>query len=424
MNMAASTKQQKSYRAVFIDQTRTIAILLMLLGHSLDSFLGEPWRSGPVYQNYQFVRGISSTLFLTVAGFSFVIASFKHYGEYTRFSPRMFGRIRRILLIVFLGYTLNIWAPTLTQSIRTFSDANLERILRYDVLQNIAFGLAALHLLMWFAGDPRKFLRWVIPAAVVVFSLAALTYRPDVDAALPGPIQAMGNLYHQSRFPVVPYTGFLLVGATFGYFFWRARQNGGENKVFIGALIAAALLIGFEVVIRHGIEGGVFPYSAPMDWMPGNTFARTGCALIIITGFYYLGKVRLFLAKPCLIFSKDALLVYFVHLFLVYTATTFHEIIGFTKASMSPLHVWAFIIGLTAAMGALAWISGNLRTNRPELHAAIRQSLILGGSISFFCMPYAWWPLIGVSLLVGTTLVVIYHRHRARRVRASADGAA
>ena len=46
-------------RVVFVDQARALAIVLMLVGHSLDQFLGEPARSGAVYQEYQFVRGIN-----------------------------------------------------------------------------------------------------------------------------------------------------------------------------------------------------------------------------------------------------------------------------------------------------------------------------------------------------------------------------
>ena len=81
-------------RFVFIDQARGLAILLMLVGHSLDRFLGDPWRSSAAYDHYTFVRGLSSALFLTVSGYSFVIASLGRADEYRSLTPRMMGRIR------------------------------------------------------------------------------------------------------------------------------------------------------------------------------------------------------------------------------------------------------------------------------------------------------------------------------------------
>ena len=126
-----------SKRVVFIDQARALAIMLMLFGHSLDRFLAEPWRSGDFYTAYQPIRSVSSTLFLTVAGVSFVIATFGHWEDYMSLTPKMWARIRRIGLILFLGYVLNMWSPTLTMAIDSFSAQNWEQFLRCDILQNI-----------------------------------------------------------------------------------------------------------------------------------------------------------------------------------------------------------------------------------------------------------------------------------------------
>ena len=100
-------------RLVFVDQARALAITMMLIGHSLDRFLGEPWRSSAAYEHYQFVRGLSSALFLFIAGFSFVIASFGRVDEFTRLSDRMRARFCRVGLILFLGVLLQLPAATL-----------------------------------------------------------------------------------------------------------------------------------------------------------------------------------------------------------------------------------------------------------------------------------------------------------------------
>jgi hypothetical protein len=398
--------------------------MLMLVGHSLDRFLAEPWRSGEAYQNYQFVRGISSTLFLTISGFSFVIASFGHFDDYITWSPRMWARIRRIGLIAFLGYVLNLWASTLTQSIDSLSTANLERFMRFDVLQNIAIGLATLHALLWITRNKHWFGRIVFLAAASVFGLAFVTYKPAVDALMPAPLGAMVNMYHLSRFPVVPYTGFLLLGAGFGYWFWKRKKIGDEWKVFAWASCAAILLISFEIFLRQGVKGGVFPYSAPLQKMPGNTFARAGCALLIISGLYCLGRARIVLSKLSFVLSKDALLVYFIHLLIVFGVSSLPKFAGLEATSMSPFQVACFIAGLALSMAALAAGSGRLRVQQPSLHKLIRHSLILGGALAFTTWPYLTLTRIALSLAISTVIIFTINRFRTRTVRATMDGAA
>ncbi|MDJ0762422.1 MAG: heparan-alpha-glucosaminide N-acetyltransferase domain-containing protein [Myxococcota bacterium] len=410
-----------SRRFVFIDQSRALAIGLMIVGHSLDHFLADPWRSGAAYQNYQFVRGFSSTLFLMISGFSFVVASFGHFDDYLHWTPRLQARIRRIGLILLLGYVLNLWASTLTQTVASFDAIRLERLLKFDVLQNIAFGLALLHIIAWRAGRPNRFLWIALASAVAVFGLACVTYRPEIDALLPAPLQAMVNMYHRSRFPVVPYTGYILIGAVFGTFFWRRRAMGDVHKVFVIALVLALGAIGFEIAIRNALPGGGFPYAAPLKNMPGNTFARAGCAVLLIGGFFFLGKLKILFPRVCQILSKDALLIYFVHLLLIYCTDTLGFLRVFAPASMSPIQVACWIIALAVAMFALAAASGWLRTHHIALHGAIRHTMLLGGVIAFVAWTHLTTLRVLASLTFASFVVFGLEWRRTRSDRATVD---
>ncbi len=384
----------------------------MLVGHSLDQFLGEPARSGVIYQEYQFVRGISSVLFLMVSGFSFVVASFNHFDDYMRVSPRLMARLRRIALILFLGYVLHLWAPTLEGSLQGFSADRWERFVRFDVLQNIGFGLALLHLTLRVAGNPERFWKIATVLLFVVLALARFTYRPEVDTLLPVSIGAMVNRYHGSLFPVIPYTAYLLFGSVFGYWFWRFRQKGDEWKVVTAAALLAVLLIVFEMVIRRFIPGGIFPYSTPLKHMPGNTFARAGCAILAISGLYLLGRYRLVLPRIAFILSKDALAVYFVHLLLVYGVASAPFMFSGHVHGMSPPQMGGWIGGLIVAMIAMAYGIGWLRVHNVTFLTCGRHAIILTGISSFVLWPELSFIRVGVTALIALSAVSFFYRSR------------
>jgi surface polysaccharide O-acyltransferase-like enzyme len=375
-----------SGRVVFIDQARTLAIALMLFGHSMDRFLGEPWRSGEVWQGYQFFRGISSTLFLLVSGMSFVVASFGHLEDYLRWTPRLAGRLRRVALILFLGSLLQLWAPTLAQSIESVDAARWERFVRADILQTIGLGLLLLHLALLAGRTPTGFFRLALALLLAAVAIAPFSYRPDVDATLPVEIAAHANLYHGSRFPLVPYGGFIFTGSLLGCLYLSHRGAGDEWKVMAASAAAGALLITADVALRG--SGLLFPDSAAEAAMPGYTFARIGCALLSVSGLYLLGRYRIVLPRIAQTVSKDSLTIYFVHLILVYgSAELFPGLFPTRAGRMSPPEAIAFVVGLSAAMYGLAWSIGRLRASRPILLRRARHTAIVSLLGCFVLLP-------------------------------------
>jgi hypothetical protein len=386
----------------------------MLGGHSMSHFLGEPWRAGPAYTNYQFVRGLSSALFLMVAGFSCVIASFGHFSDYLQWSPRMKARLRRIGLILFLGYTLQLYAPSLSLFLQHATPTNLERFLKFDVLIHIGYGLALLHLMMRLAGSERRFAVAAAVALPLFFLAAAVTYRPDVDAAIPTIFRGAVNMHHRSRFPLVPYTSFMLIGALMAYGFTRLRETPREWTLFLVGSLAGLGLCGFEWFIKHAVPGGVFPYSTPAKMMPGDTFARAGCAMLVICGLYFLGRVRVFFARYSMALSRDSLAIYFVHLFLIYGSASAPGLFPELVRKMNPWQIWSFIAGLVLLMSAMAYGIGWMRRNTPAAATRLRHSLIAAGIFGF-----CFWPPRGVlpaavDLAVGALLVNGFHFLRGR----------
>jgi uncharacterized membrane protein len=412
---AGTRERAKGWRVVFIDQARALAITMMLVGHSLDRFLGETWRVSQIYRDYQFVRGITSALFLMVSGFSFVVASFKYWEDYIRWSPRMWGRVRRIALIYLLGYALHMWSPTLVGTITTWNPDRWARLLQFDILQNIATGLLLLHLVVIVVRKKAHFWKVTLAGYFAVILLGTITFRPEVDAMLPVEIGVIVNMYHKSAFPLIPWMGFLLIGATIGYWFWERKQKGDEWKVFVIGLGIAIGFIVFEHAIRHWIEGGIFPYSVHRKHMPGNIFARGGFALMFICLLYLLGRWRLVLPRLSFILSKDSLAIYFVHLFMVYGCAWFGGFFYSMRHAMTPLMAFTWIASLFIAMAVMGWAIGWMRDNKGNYLRMIRHILLAGFIGAFLFWPHLTGPKLLAALAASTWAVVGMEWYRLRR---------
>ena len=396
------------HRVVFVDQVRALAVIMMLVGHSLDRFLGEPWRSGDLYRNYQFVRGLSSALFLTIAGFSFVIASMGRMSEYTYLSPRMVGRLKRIGFILFLGMILQIPSATLWGWLHVSDPVRWERFFSFNVLQNIGSGLLLLHGALFLTKTRQGFAITTFVSAIVIFALSPITYRPEVDAAIPMAFRGALNLFHGSRFPAIPLTAFILVGALFGLAYRQVQHTKSEWRLFAGAALFGLALLGFEQYIRQGGFGGFFPYGTPGIKGPGNTFARLGCALLIICSVYALSRIRVVLPRAAGTISKDSLAIYFVHLLIVYGSTyrrgVFHE----QAHQMAPWHVALFAVVLMASMYGMARGLSYMRARHQAVLTSIRRFVLIEILCIFLCLPYvSFW---GVLMTLGLSAAILYHQ--------------
>jgi uncharacterized membrane protein len=406
MNEFITRSTSKTGRVVFVDQARALAIVLMLFGHSFDRFLGEPWRSGQAYSNYQFFRGISSALFILLAGFSFSIATLPKFGDYLHMSPKLRSRVRRIGLILGLGFVLQLWAPTLHQSILSYSQQNIEHLFAFNVLQNIGFSLALLHLLLLVVRQPHRFIFAAGFGGLGIFCLSTITYLPAVDRVLPLPIAAMVNLYHQSLFPLVPFAGYALLGAVLGACYLEAiRANTGKMMMSFTALLGLGL-VGVELLLRHS-HTEIFPFTTPKAYMPGFTLARAGTAMVLLVGLYSLSNFVTVLAQQSRIMSVDSLSIYFLHLFVVYGCASYPGFLPEYTRSMAPIQMWAWNLVLLGSMYALAKVIGSLRSTRPEMLTLCRHIALLALAINFVAAPrfHIVWVLLSlcasILLLAG-----------------------
>ncbi len=95
-----------SSRVVFVDLARACAVVFMIQGHTLNVLLAPEYATGMAFNSWLFLRGLTSRLFLLLAGFAFAMATSKHWDANRRLSARSWRRIRRFTFFVLLGYSM------------------------------------------------------------------------------------------------------------------------------------------------------------------------------------------------------------------------------------------------------------------------------------------------------------------------------
>ncbi|HEU4385940.1 MAG TPA: acyltransferase family protein [Anaeromyxobacteraceae bacterium] len=289
-------------RIAALDLARALAVVLMVVGHTLDAVLSPAARTDPPVALYWSARGVTAPLFLIVSGWALAAAT---QGRAVRGFGVLRGRLPRVLLLLALGYALR-WPGWGIALLGQGDPSAWAHLLAFDALHAIAASLLATSLLL---GLPAG-VGWKAGALAALALLAvALGASPPFPAtALPRSIpalavaQAVGGT---SPFPLFPWSGYFFAGAAIGLL---GAQ--GDRR------FALALGLGGALLVAAGGWNGV-------EGMPGGDprlFAfRTGASLVLLASLWMVPSAMARLARPI---ARASLAAYAIHLPLVYGWST------------------------------------------------------------------------------------------------------
>jgi uncharacterized membrane protein len=341
------------HRVVFIDLARALAVGFMLYGHTVDALLAPGYQVGTWFDVWQFQRGLTSSLFLLLSGFAFSIATTRHWSSHLRLSDTVVKRLRRFGLLILLGYGLHfpvarfVLLPTATEMER-------RALLAVDVLQLIGVTLIVVQALVLVTRSRRLF---TIAAFVLTGLLVAITpwvWTSDWIQSLPLPVAAyLSSTVIASQFPLLPWAGFLLLGAGLGQLYARwdsAHMTGYANQVLLvpGAIMVAIGLS--ERLLSSPLFG-----PGPWAYIPPMFVVRAGSCLLILGSIAHLSRRIDRLPHVFGAVAQETLLIYFVHLCIVYGSVWNPGLRQAYGAALGPGMVTLFIVLLFVSMTGLAW---------------------------------------------------------------------
>ena len=319
-----------------VDWLRGVATLAMIETHAL-ALLKPGLRAGRWFVHLDGLNGLVAPAFIFAAGFSLALVQARGAASGAR-GKRVLRTLRRILEVLLVGTLVNwAWFPIFREP---------HWILRIDILQCIGLALLlALPILALLAPHPRA-LGW----AALALAAACFGAAPLAEG-IRGPLAHFANVSSGSVFPLLPWSGYVYLGASAG-----AVAAGGRRGALVGWLLFLSAA-GLACHLARPLFLAAYPphtfwltdpsghadrwalvslAAAALVWIEGRLGAnfRPGPALAFVT-----------------VFGQSSLAAYFFHELLLYRG-----LFGLCLAAFwADRSGWALYLALTALLVGLTY---------------------------------------------------------------------
>ncbi|HUJ27891.1 MAG TPA: heparan-alpha-glucosaminide N-acetyltransferase domain-containing protein [Myxococcales bacterium] len=303
-------------RRRYIDWMRGVAVLCMIEHHTFDAFLVPSLHGSAWDRVFRFIGGIAAPGFLFLAGLSVALMLEKKGGA--------LKAARRGLYIVAGAYLFRFqeWALA-------FGGSPASDMLRIDVLNCIGVSLIVVALL-WRASP------WLLPAAAAAVVLAT-PWVWGLDLGTSHLATYLSGQPPRALFPLFPWMAHALCGAALGVVLARWPQREGA---ILGALSLAAVAV--WMAVRPD------PWR---DFSPAVFLLRDTLTLPLLALSWLLEKRGGLVLRPLLKLGQHSLVVYWVHIELVYGRWFWRA-----RGTLSLAAGAAVLAAVLVAMGALAYL--------------------------------------------------------------------
>jgi len=368
-------------RVIFIDLARALAVVFMLYGHTVDALLAPVYRSGLLFNAWQFQRGLTSCLFLLLSGFAFSIATARHWATHLTLSPALLRRLRRFGLFIALGYAMRVPVAPL-RAMATAPDAAWRALLGVDVLQLIGITFIGVQLLVLVSRSRRVFSALAVTIALAVTLAAPSVWNTDWSGVLPAGVAAYLSPATGSLFPVVPWCAFILAGAALGqvYARWGAAHLPAYANLVLLLPGIAAVVVGMWLTTYQVQLFGARPYA----FVPGNILLRAGVCLLIVGAIAHGSRALIELPHMFGAVAQESLLIYGLHLFIVFGSVWAPGLLSLYGPTLTPMQLVPIVVLLISSMALAAYGWNWLKHTHRNV---------------------AWWSSVGVGGLMLVRLI-------------------
>lgn len=350
-------------RVVFIDVTRALAAVFMLYGHAIDALLAPAYRTGAWHDAWLFQRGLTSCLFLLLSGFAFSIATARHWAAQRTWSPSVVKRIRRFCTFIALGYALHVPLSPIYR-LTNATEAQWRNFLSVDVLQLIGVSFLGVQLLVMLVGSPRALAVVALTLATIIPTVTPFVWGIDWQRFLPMGLAAYLYQDTSSLFPLFPWLAYVLLGVGLGQIYARwdsARLTAYTNRVlFLPGTVMVLVALGLMNLPFPPFGGG------PYGFVPSLVLVRAGACLLALGLMAHLSGRIGRLPHVVGAVAQETLIIYFVHVSLVYGSTWTPGLANRYGMSLTPLQTLWVVVALVAAMTWLAFGWNRLKHARPQ----------------------------------------------------------
>lgn len=338
---------------LFVDAARAAAVLFMIQGHTLSVLLAPAHQAGLLAQGWLFLRGLTSCTFFALAGFSFSVATARHWDDYVVPSRRLVHRLGRYLALWLLGYGMHLPVRSVLELPRTTAE-QWQAFATVDVLQLVAVTLAVLQAGVWLVRSRRALAWWSLAAASSIVLATPIAWTANRVVTLPVPVSAYLTGATGSIFPLFPWAAYLFLGAALGLWYEESDTVQRTAKSGWGPLAAGAALLGSGLLL-HKLPWSPF---GPVDFWtvsPNVFLIKSGAVLVVLSAVAGVTARLTRLPGVVTALSRESLLVYVAHLVLLYRPVFGVSVAQGVGPVLAPGPVAAAAVLLMGGMTLLAW---------------------------------------------------------------------
>ena len=324
--------------------------LVMVQGHAFETLLSPEARANVVYQFQMIFHGSTAPGFLFASGF---VAGLPRAPLSLTASLR---RARRMLFVLGVGYALHLPYFSLWKTLVEATPAQRAQLFACDALQVIALCQLIVIGLQWIAGA-----RWIgVAGALTLVLLAAgpAVWGSGVSARVHPTLAAYLDASSGSTFPFFPFGAFVLAGTVAGAALGRQDPRRRRRRALRGgvALLALGMLL---ALLLHG----------RLDFWtisPAYVALRLGGLLLVLLAVEQAARRGLPGLKPLALLGHETLLVFVLHLYLLYGwivgAAPFGQYVG--RLAFAGAHV--ALLALLPVLLVAAWLWHAFKVHAPR----------------------------------------------------------
>jgi fucose 4-O-acetylase-like acetyltransferase len=370
--MTSPVQRPPVSREAYIDAFRGLMVLVMVQGHLGDTLLSPETLAQPLYRLQQILHGTTAPGFLFASGF---VAGLPRAPLSIRASLR---RARRLLFVLGVGYALHLPYFSLWKTVAVASAAEKAALVACDALQVIAVTQLAVIGLQLLARS-----RWIaVAGATTAFLLAVgpAVWASGLSARVPPLLGAYLDSSTGSRFPVFPFSAFVLAGVVAGAALGRQDTVTRRRRTLAGggALLAMGLLLGGLLAGRVDFWGV----------SPAYVLLRVGGLVLLLAAVEGVARREFPGVRAVALLGRETLLVYVLHLYLLFGGVlgpaplgSFTARLGFGGAALA-------LAAMIPVLLAAAWIWHRAKSRFPREASLLLAFLTVAFVYEFLTRPW------------------------------------
>src|SRR4030042_627263 len=326
------TNPEPKPRYYFLDVLRSLALIEMIHGHTLDALLAPALRNTPFYYGLQFFRGITAPLFLFIAGFCFGLATFTRSSVMSRLTPQLWQRLKRIFTVIVTGYLLYMPFFSIIKTIQHINTPVWQTFLRTDILRCIGVMLLFLQFITFFRLNKSLFYIFFVSFTLALPLLHPLVGNSSLISRLP---DFFRYYLLGSHFPLIYYGSYVTLGCICSRLF---HDNRPHWQLVVG-------LIGIAILTLAVVLNFVLPSVSFTNYAVVSAFI---ILLTLITSQLESWWQKLPLCAKY--FGQESLFIYVTHLLIIYGSGYNHGLRFYLSPSLSWLESYLVFLAVFLIM--------------------------------------------------------------------------